>query len=702
MKKFEGKAKFSGAYDIFDIVIVLITALCFAFVSFFQYYGIVTVIPHILYIPIILFAYRYPDRGVLFAFIIAVLYLILFDIIISAGSELYVDAIGRTVVFVIIGILVSYISKEMHSQKGRYLSLFNNLTDSIFVIETGEKGAGGRITDCNLMACESVGYTKEELTEMKFSSLVSEEDLEKIENVDRYSSYLQPLVSEVLLIGKDGLKISFDLIMHKYRIGIKDEIIIVAHNPLKRHEAEGEVAESRLKLEESLKIAGLGSCEKAMDESFLIWSDETFRIFNIPSSPDKRIKSSDFLSLVHPDFKDILKREYNKSVLENKEFSLKFKVIKKDGKERWINSHCRHSLNEKGRVIRSLGTFQDITENIAAEMKAYKQAKFFETLIETIPLPVFHKDKYGIYRGCNQAFANLSGKSKEFIIGKTVFDIFDEKVALALSEIDNLVLKMSGIQISETEITDSNKIQRSMIISKAAIMDENGETCLIIGVMQDITDLKKTKQNLKKSLEEKSILLQEVHHRVKNNLASITGILEIEKSRIKDKEALNFLNEAENRIQSMVIVHESLYHSVNIGEIDAYDHFRNLFESVLISYSPAAEIILELDTSGCKIDINSAIPCSLVVNEILTNSMKYAFFGMTEGKITINLQCSENKYILVISDNGCGIPENFIPDKSPTLGMKVIYNIVRLQLMGTITLSRENGTKWTIIWPKKL
>ena len=667
----------------------------------FEYHGTVTVVPHILYIPIILFAYRYPKRGVFFASAIAVIYLVAFNFIVSTDSELLIDAVGRTCIFIIVGILVSSISKQIQKQKREYISLFNNLSDGIFFVSNDEHGKPGKISECNKKAIELTGYVEEELTGQDFTSLIAEEDREKFLFGWKDCDSSSVLFPEISLKQKGGLKMPFSFTVYKSPAGTGNEKIVIIQSSEKRIKAEKDAVESRLKLDVFLKIAGLGYWERKSENSRHFWSDETFSIFNISPSPDMTIDENDYLNLIHPEFREDFVCEFQRSISEKKEFSYKYRIITGNGEERWIHSRCRHYADENGIIVRSLGTHHDITADTQAQMKAFEQAKFFETLIETIPLPVFHKDKNGIYLGCNQAFANLSGKSKNFILGKTVFDVFDKKYAVEQSKMDNLVLSLPGIQISQGEILDVYKNPRSIITSKAAVKDKEGDKGIIIGVMQDITEIKKTKENLKKSLEEKNVLLQEVHHRVKNNLASITGILEIEKSRIKDKDALRFLDEAENRIQSMVIVHESLYHSDNVGEIDAYMHFRNLFESVLISYSQNTFITSEISTSGCKIDINSAIPCSLVVNEILTNAMKYAFLGRAEGKITIEMQCDEDEYNLIISDDGCGIPENISPEKSPTLGMKVIYNIVRLQLMGTISLERERGTKWILIWPKK-
>lgn len=376
------------------------------------------------------------------------------------------------------------------------------------------------------------------------------------------------------------------------------------------------------------------------------------------------------------------------------------RIMKPGGEKGWIKVSCQHYLDDSGKIIRSLGTVRDITNEVNTETKIKEQAEYFGTLLETIPNPVFYKDEKGVYKGCNQAYADMAGFTREEIVGKTVYEIFEKNTAEAQNIKDDLVHRASGTQVYESEIHGTDNRIINVIVSKAAVKDKYGNPAGIVGVIQDITEIKKTKANLFKSLEEKSVLLQEVNHRVKNNLAAISGILEIEKSRIDDEKALEFLTEAENRIQSMVIVHESLYHSGSVSEIDADEHFRNLAESVMSSYSHYIQPSLFVDTNYCKIDIKSAIPCSLVLNEILTNSMKYAFCGRKKGNISIILECSDGKMTLMVSDDGIGIPDDFDPDTSPTLGMKVIYNIVRLQLRGEVTLERTKGTKWIVTWPK--
>jgi two-component sensor histidine kinase len=255
--------------------------------------------------------------------------------------------------------------------------------------------------------------------------------------------------------------------------------------------------------------------------------------------------------------------------------------------------------------------------------------------------------------------------------------------------------------VSKTiSLPGKNGMEHPTIVNKIAVFSENSEFIGIITINLDISDLKKTKEELKRSLEEKTILLQEVHHRVKNNLAIIIGFLTMQRILMEDEKCIEAITDAENRIHSLALVHESIYLSENIAEIDAGEHFKNLIGSILAAFADESGITYKIETEDIKLDIRQAIPASLIVNEIITNSVKYAFKGRESGEIILKMKRDEDdRFNLYISDNGVGIPEGFDQSKSRTLGLKVINNIVKIQLKGDVVMkSDSSGTGWEINW----
>jgi PAS domain S-box-containing protein len=217
----------------------------------------------------------------------------------------------------------------------------------------------------------------------------------------------------------------------------------------------------------------------------------------------------------------------------------------------------------------------------------------------------------------------------------------------------------------------------------------------------DISRRREAEDALHQSLEEKTTLLQEVHHRVKNNLALISSMIQMQMRTLGDEQAIRSLTETANRILSMALVHESIYRSRNITTIDAQEHLTALVHEIVPNLSAGKQIDASVEAHGCTLDLNSGILYSLIVNELITNSIKYAFCGRDRGRITITMACIGTGKVLCVSDNGVGIPEAVDPFQRPSLGMNIVHSVVTDQLGGTIELVRGEGTTWVLTFPGK-
>lgn len=206
---------------------------------------------------------------------------------------------------------------------------------------------------------------------------------------------------------------------------------------------------------------------------------------------------------------------------------------------------------------------------------------------------------------------------------------------------------------------------------------------------------KETEKQIRQSLEEKLILVKEIHHRVKNNLQIISSLLHMQTSKIKDKKLLSVLKESEDRVQSMSLVHEKLYQSDLMATIDFSEYIHSLAERLISSYCVHNNITLKIQSDALLLSINTAIPCGLIINEILTNAIKYAFPENRDGVISIILKVADKQIILKISDNGIGLPENLNIEKATSLGMKLIQ-VLTDQIDGELTSNNNNGTLYTL------
>jgi len=224
---------------------------------------------------------------------------------------------------------------------------------------------------------------------------------------------------------------------------------------------------------------------------------------------------------------------------------------------------------------------------------------------------------------------------------------------------------------------------------------------LSLSIARDITERKKMEDELRISLEEKEMLLREIHHRVKNNLMIISSLLNLQSRYIKDKQVLDVFKDSQNRARSMALIHDRLYQSSHLKRIDIGDYIQTLAGDLFRAYATdSARIKLNFDIEEVMVDINTMIPLGLIVNELLSNSLKHAFPEEREGHIDIGFHSQDHSYQLIVSDNGVGFPEDINYQDTKSLGLRLV-NILTDQIDGTIKLKREHGTNFIIEFKEK-
>jgi len=212
-------------------------------------------------------------------------------------------------------------------------------------------------------------------------------------------------------------------------------------------------------------------------------------------------------------------------------------------------------------------------------------------------------------------------------------------------------------------------------------------------------------RELTRSLEEKEILLKEVHHRVKNNLQLITSMLKLQSRTLNDPGAIEMLQESQNRIRSMAIVHEKLYSTGDMVNVDFSDYIRTITSFLFQTHEHASGgVDLVLDVERVHLKLDTAIPCGLIVNELVTNSLKHAFpktrgKSTKKGKIEVSLKEKKDQMVMVVKDNGVGIKKGFDPKSANSLGLKIVENLSK-QLDGQLSINRRGGTRFMLTFPK--
>jgi len=234
-------------------------------------------------------------------------------------------------------------------------------------------------------------------------------------------------------------------------------------------------------------------------------------------------------------------------------------------------------------------------------------------------------------------------------------------------------------------------------VTASFLRDANDKAIAVIGVTRDITARKQAQDKLTASLKEKEVLLKEVHHRVKNNMQVISSMLSLQSQHIKDKESLTMFQESQNRIRAMALIHEKLYTSEDLAHIDIAGYIHSLTHQLITTYRTiASRVTMDIAITDIFLTITTAIPCGLIINELVTNALKHAFPHQQKGTITVSMTPSTNDHlILTVSDTGIGFPKEIDFRNTTTLGMQLVTSLVE-QLEGTITLDRSEGTRFRI------
>jgi PAS domain S-box-containing protein len=293
----------------------------------------------------------------------------------------------------------------------------------------------------------------------------------------------------------------------------------------------------------------------------------------------------------------------------------------------------------------------------------------------------------------NDATKQLLGYEKEELIGKPVGYLFKDQKG---KNGENLFDSDSDSIINfETSLKSKNNEYIPVLLSKSVIKDDNGNIMGIVCIGNNIVEIKYAEEKIKKSLKEKELLLRELHHRVKNNLQIILSLINLQSNGIKDREDYEIFRESQSRVKSMAIIHEKLYQSADFASINFEEYIKSL-ASYLISYYSKDLIEVQINVEkGLVLNMDTAVPCGLIINELVTNSIKHAFKGINSGKICINLQSDDGCFTLIVSDNGIGLPPGIEVKTPQKLGLQLVNSLTE-QLEGKIDFNGSYGTEFKI------
>lgn len=323
----------------------------------------------------------------------------------------------------------------------------------------------------------------------------------------------------------------------------------------------------------------------------------------------------------------------------------------------------------------------------------------YRTLFESNPYPmwVYEKESLHFLTVNDMAIRNY-GYSKDEFLTMSVKDIYPQsEVPSALEYLSKPQPNVHVAGIWKHIRRDGSLIDAE-IISHAITFGEK-DARLVLAL--DVTERIKAEKQLQDSLAEKEIMIKEIHHRVKNNLQIISSLLTLQAEFIKDESSRGYFNDSQNRVKSMAIIHEKLYQTRDFANIDIKDYVSNLTLSLFKAYNINTKLVeVDVEISNISLDVDTAIPCGLIINELVSNSLKYAFSDGRKGKMMIKLlPVEDDKLQLIVSDNGVGLPADLGSRETQSLGLTLV-NILSKQLNGSLEMINKNGATFILTFLK--
>lgn len=450
---------------------------------------------------------------------------------------------------------------------------------------------------------------------------------------------------------------------------------------------ERELVENRQNLLEAQRISRIGNYEFDLNNYGFAPSPEAMAMLGLS---EDQIDLRTLASVLHISDKDEFLEKLANSIRTGEDFFHIYRIHHmKSGMTRWISARGKVKKDEAGTFCKMIGTLQDISEQKVAEDKIRRLSDRILLATELAEIGVWES----------------SSENDEVYWDKQMYEIFGRKQAPVknLKELANLVMKddvrvleefnkkiKNGARFIESDLRliVNNEIKYVRTYTRI-IRDSNAHVNRYIGVMYDNTRDKKLQLKLETSLEEKNVLLKEVHHRVKNNMQLVSSILALKSYELEDANAKKLFAEINDRIRSMAVIHDQLYKFYNVSEINISDYLNHIARELRILLGTTnTEIIVDADDKVFEVD--KVLLFGLIVSELVSNAFKHSFNIKKQGNVHIIFKKEGKVNSLSVLNDGERVPENILKEKSAGLGISLIKTFAK-QLNGELTLSEKNG-----------
>lgn len=344
-------------------------------------------------------------------------------------------------------------------------------------------------------------------------------------------------------------------------------------------------------------------------------------------------------------------------------------------------------------IVRQIVSLNEIKRNKEEISQKKEQLSFITSNMMDL---ITESDENGILRYVSPSSLQMSGFPPEYLVGKSVQEFIHP------DDLEELNQSMEKSKASRSSVriryrTRNAEGKYMWVESVGRPVFDNGNIRGFIYSTRDITEQKKSDEMVKNSLAEKETLLKEIHHRVNNNLQIIISLLNLQSHSVENEKEHDLFVNTQNRVRSMAMIHEKLYQSHNLSSINFSDYLKTLLSSLIYSYSQnMSRVDLDLDVGEVELNIETSVPCGLIINELVSNSLQHAFPEGGEGTITVKMRQDGDRYVLIVGDNGQGYRGDS-QHKNNSLGLQLVHSLVN-QLDGTMEMLEGKGTVYKIIF----
>lgn len=356
----------------------------------------------------------------------------------------------------------------------------------------------------------------------------------------------------------------------------------------------------------------------------------------------------------------------------------------------------------KQQLINELASTVELLQGEITERKKVETSlKLLERVVSITADHMSFIDKDYIYQVVNSSYLKAHKKNLKDIVGHSIIELLGEEVFKKNVKY-NIDSCLNGEEINyQAWFGFPGLGQRFMDVFYYPYYEVNGDISGVVVSSHDITERRKAEELVKASLKEKEVLLQEIHHRAKNNMTVITSLLQLQSGHIEDENYKEIFKNSINRIKSMALIHEKLYKSKDLANVDFNDYLKDMINSMFMSYGLSShKVALKTDIDDVALGVDIAIPCGLIINELVSNSLKYAFPEDRDAEMEISMHRNDKaEFELTVSDNGIGMPEDVDFRKTDSLGLTLVNALVK-QLQGGIEVYKEKGTKFIITFKR--